>query len=214
MGISAFIFNYLFNFQIDLSSLRQPPPDYTAGWETFKTEDFELKYPPGGVIIYNKEGKSGPVYGGHFVPDINDIDRYHQQPGFAVVAVAYDRKDIATGQFLKEWVEMDQQFNATASADTKILTKPSEVIISGKKGYQYYLEASIYKWFSGKRFSVKKDSHAEMFFVPTKFGKHRVIQFENGNKIYLIFESQDPAVSGIIDTLKIPQTYLNGLIRI
>jgi len=95
-------------------------------------------------------------------------------------------------QSLKEAVERLREKNATSSADikvNKILTKPISILYGGNEGYEWYLESN---GLAGLNLTFS-----------SRLGKNRVIQFEKGNKHYLIFSSFDKEGEQILSTLRL-----------
>lgn len=90
---------------------------------------------------------------------------------------------------LEKIVELTRQKNASSSANQKILTRPISILFAGNRGYEWYLESS--------RFFGNYTNFT------SRPGRNRVIQFEKGDKLYIIFTTFDDSGEQLLSTFRL-----------
>lgn len=85
-------------------------------------------------------------------------------------------------------VELTRAKNASSSATQKILTKPIAILFAGNKGYEWYLESSKF--------------YGTSVTFNSRQGRNRVVQFEKGDKSYILFTTFDDIGEQLLSTLR------------
>lgn len=153
-----------------------PTPDLTKDWQSIQNiNGFKIKYPAKSKILPSLTEATSSSYLQIIATDSATL----------AVEVLDKNNPSIKDKSLLDIVNLIRDKNK----DQQILTRPISILYGGNVGYEWY--------FKGDKFTTLTQT------ISTLDGKNRVIEFDKGNKHYLIFSSFNDSGEELLSTFRL-----------